>query len=108
MYKLFFIAWNNIKKQKGDMITFLLFTMLASYLIFQCASALLGMGKVMDSRFEDINGAEVLIFADKYEEEVEAWEAAFAETKDIVDVEKTPFLRLYCSYRNTKDEEFEE
>ncbi len=108
MYKLFFIAWNNIKKQKGDMITFLLFTMLASYLVFQCSSALLGMGKVMDSRFEDVNGAEVLIFGDDYEEEVAAWEQAFAETKDIVDLEKTPFLRLYCSYRNTKDEEFEE
>ena len=108
MYKLFFIAWNNIKKQKGDMITFLLFTMLASYLVFQCSSALLGMGKVMDSRFKEVNGAEVLIFGDDYEEKVAAWEQAFAETKDIVDLEKTPFLRLYCSYRNTKDEEFEE
>lgn len=108
MYKLCFIAWNNMKKQKGDMITFLLFTMLASYLIFQCASALLGMGKVMNSRFEDVNGAEVLIFGDDFEEEVAAWEQAFAESKDIVDLEETPFLRLYCSYRNTKDKEFEE
>ncbi|MCR5087756.1 MAG: hypothetical protein K6B39_10205 [Lachnospiraceae bacterium] len=108
MYKYFFIAWNNIKKQKGDMITFLLFTMLASFLIFHCASALLGMGKVMDSRFKDVNGAEVQIFGDDYEEEIAAWEAAFAESKDITDTEKTPFLRLYCSYRNTKDTEFEE
>ena len=108
MYKLFFIAWNNIKKQKGDMITFLLFTVLASYLVFQCSSSLLGMGKVMDSRFKEVNGAEVIILADDYEEEIEAWTQAFAEAKDIIDTEQTPFLRAYCSFRNTKDADFEE
>ena len=108
MYKLFFIAWNNIKKQKGDMITFLLFTMLASYLVFQCSSALLGMGKVMDSRFKEVNGAEVMVLGGEYEEEVTAWTQAFSEAKDITDLEQTPFLRMYCSFRNAKETDFEE
>ncbi|MCR5465448.1 MAG: ABC transporter permease [Lachnospiraceae bacterium] len=108
MYKLFFIAWNNIKKQKGDMITFLLFTMLASYLVFQCSSALLGMGKVMDSRFKEVNGAEIMVLGGEYEEEVTAWTQAFSEAKDITDLEQTPFLRMYCSFRNAKETDFEE
>ena len=39
MYKLFFIAKNNMKKQKGDMITFFILTFIAALLIFDCASA---------------------------------------------------------------------
>lgn len=108
MYKLFFIARNNMKKQKGDMITFLLFTVLASYLIFQCASALLGMCKVMNSRFKEINGAHVMVFAGNSEEETEAWTKAFCEHKDIVDFEAVPAVNMYTQYRNTKDKDFAE
>ena len=50
MYKLFFIAKNNMKKQKGDMITFLILSFIAAILIFDCASALLGMGHVLEDR----------------------------------------------------------
>ena len=40
MYKLFFIARNNMKKQKGDMITFFILTLFAAFLIFDAASAI--------------------------------------------------------------------
>ena len=108
MYKLFFIARNNIKKQKGDMITFLLFTFLASYLIFQCTSALLGMPKVLEDRFETVNGAHVEALAGNSPEETEAWTRAFDECKYIVDFETVPFVNMYGQYRNAKQEDFEE
>ncbi len=108
MFKLFFIARNNIKKQKGDMITFLLFTLLASYLIFQCVSALLGMPKVLEDRFEKVNGAHVEALAGNSPEETEAWTKAFTENKHIVDFETVPFVNMYGQYRNTKSNDFEE
>ena len=41
MYRYFFMAKNNIKKQKGDMITFFVLTLIASMLIFISASFLI-------------------------------------------------------------------
>ena len=108
MYKLFFIARNNIKKQKGDMITFLLFTLLASYLIFQCVSALLGMPKVLEDRFNEVNGAHVEALAGNSPEETEAWTKAFTENKYIVDFETVPFVNMYGQYKNAKSDEYEE
>ena len=108
MYKLFFIARNNIKKQKGDMITFLAFTLLASYLIFQCASALLGTGKVMNRRFTEVNGAHAMILGGNSEEETKAWTDAFLTNPNIVDFETVPFVNMYGEYRNAKDDEYQE
>ena len=62
MYKLFVIAKNNMKKQKGDMITFLILTFIAAFLIFDSLSAVFGLGKVLDDRFDKIHGAHVMLF----------------------------------------------
>ena len=64
MYKLFMIAKNNMKKQKGDMITFFILTLLSSFLIFNCLATLNGMGRVMDDRFDKINGSHAIVFID--------------------------------------------
>ena len=108
MYKLFFIARNNIKKQKGDMITFLFLTLLASYLFFQCASALAGMPNVMDRRFKEVNGAHVYAYGGDSPEEIEAFTQAFSEKSYIVDMESTPYVNAYGEYRNTKNADYEE
>ena len=108
MYKLFFIARNNIKKQKGDMITFFVLTLLASYLFFQCASALFGMSKVMDSRFEEVNGAHVVVYTGDSPEEIDAVTQAFAEKSYIVDVERGSYANVYAEYRNAKNADYEE
>ena len=55
MNRLFFIAGNNAKKQKGDMMTFFILTLLASALIFISASFLIGTGKVVDTNMKRIN-----------------------------------------------------
>ena len=43
------------------MITFFILTFVAALLIFDCISAILGMGKVQDKCFEEINGPEVIL-----------------------------------------------
>ncbi|MBO7374524.1 MAG: ABC transporter permease [Lachnospiraceae bacterium] len=60
MYRLFFIAKNNMKKQKGDMITFFIMTFIASFMIFTCVNLLLGTFKILDTNQEQINGTDTL------------------------------------------------
>ncbi len=61
MYKYFFIAGNNMRKQKGDMITFFILTAIASLLIFISLSFLTGTSKVIDTARENIKGVDILI-----------------------------------------------
>ena len=62
MYRYFFIAKNNMKKQKGDMITFFIMTFLSAFMIFVCMNLLTGTFRVIDTNKETINGADALIF----------------------------------------------
>ena len=108
MYKLFFIAKNNMKKQKGDMITFFILTFIAALLIFDCASAMGGMGHVLEDRFKAVNGPEVvLVMADK-ELLVEAAEEAFKENPHLEEYEAALILNSTTEYRNKKDDTYEE
>ena len=61
MYKYFFIAGNNMRKQKGDMITFFCLTAIASLLIFISLSFLTSTGYIIDTAQEKINGADIMI-----------------------------------------------
>ncbi|MBP5178553.1 MAG: ABC transporter permease [Lachnospiraceae bacterium] len=107
MYKIFFIAKNNIKRQKGDMITFLILTCLSAILIFDCLSALLGLEKVLDDRFEEVNGAEIYMWVRDNDKAVSSADKAFSESTHIVKYEKTPAAELTADYRNLKDDEYE-
>ena len=61
MYRLFVIAKNNMKKQRGDMITFFILTALTALLIFMAVSSFGDINTVYNRRFEEINGAELLL-----------------------------------------------
>ncbi len=108
MYKLFFIAKNNMKKQKGDMITFFILTMIAAFLIFDCVSAMIGMGRVMDECFREVNGAEILhVLADK-DGLREAADEAFSENEHLQEYEASVILNVTTQYRNTKNNDYDE
>lgn len=106
MYRLFMIAKNNVKKQKGDMFTFFIMTFLSALLIFDCASAIQGIGKVMEDRFHEINGAHVMIINQATEAETESAEKAFQEDSHVVDYERTPLVRFTTEYRKKGDQDF--
>ncbi len=106
MYKLFKIAKDNMKKQKGDMITFLLLTLIASFLIFDGVSAITGLGKIMDSKFEEIHGAHLLLFSFDTEAEVNSAKKAFKENKHVKEYEATPSAQFICEYKNKKDKDY--
>ena len=104
MYRYFFIAKNNIKKQKGDMITFLVMTFLASFMIFTCLNLLTGTNRVLDTNKEKINGADIVFM--KSDEEVSDFKVEeIMEGNDYLanlDVEK--YLNLYGKYRKKGNE----
>lgn len=106
MYRLFMIAKNNIKKQRGDMITLFLLTMIAAFLIFDAGSAILGLGKVYDSRFEESDGAHFILYSHASEEELECIEKAVRGHRYIIDFESTPCLMMNVDHKNAKDENY--
>ena len=108
MYKTFFIAKNNMKKQKGDMITFFILTFVAALLIFDCISAILGMGKVQDKCFEEINGPEVILCVADRDGLKDAADKTFRENSHLQGYEASPIVNAVAKYRNTKNKDFEE
>ena len=108
MYKLFFIARNNMKKQKGDMITFFILTLFAAFLIFDAASAILGVGNVLQDRYAETNSPDVILITDGSGEELECARQAIAGNPRVKDFEATPVLRSVFRYRNAKDADWEE
>lgn len=108
MYKIYFIAKNNMKKQKGDLITFFILTFVAAFLIFDCISAILGMGKVQDKCFKEINGPEVILCVADRDGLKDAADKTFREDSHIQGYEASPIVNAVARYRNTKNKDFEE
>ena len=108
MARLLMIAKNNMKRQRGDMITFFILTLIATFLFSDCLSAILGMQKVLDDRYRDINGAEIFLYHRDTPEENAAADKAFADNPNIGNVEKTPLLMQYLKYRKAGEADFEE
>ncbi len=101
MYKLFVIAKNNMKKQKGDMITLFILALLSAFLIFSSVSVLVDMNKVMDSALEKINGADVMLMTGTSDEENAAAEKSFRK-ENPADYETAEIYFTMADYRNTK------
>ncbi len=105
MYKIFMIAKNNLKKQRGDMITFFLLTMIAAFLIFDSVSAFTGAKRVIKDRFHAIKGVDTLFAVDDSKESMECLEKAL-EKNGVLEYEKTPILFITGGHKKQKDEEF--
>lgn len=100
MYRYYFLAKNNIRKQKGDMITFFILTLIASALIFVSVIFLLGTGKVVDTNMKQINAADILIMVST-DERAEGKIAEIIKGNDDFDgFESTKYLDSYAKYRH--------
>ena len=106
MYKIFFLAKNNIKRQKGDMITFLILTFLSAFLIFDCLCALTQMQGVLDETFRKVNGPHIYLNVIDNEKATQAADRALRENAYIKDYEHTPIARLNAEFGNPKDGDY--
>ncbi|MCR5148353.1 MAG: ABC transporter permease [Eubacterium sp.] len=107
MYRLFFIAKNNIKKQRGEMITFVVLTFFATLFIFISLSMLTGSGKIPDDVYDRINGEDVELYFNDSDAGKEAVSRMFTENENIGDFEYERSLSVYADYKNKKDSEYE-
>ena len=106
MYRLFVIAKNNIKKQKGDMITFFIMTFITALLIFDCASAIVGLGRVLEDRYKAVNGADIFLFSFDTEAERDSAQRAIKGEPHIKLYEGTPAIKFITDYRKKGDEKY--
>ena len=105
MSNIFMIAKNNMKKQKGDMITFLIMMFLTSFLLFDCVSLITGVKKVYEDKFEATNAPDIMLFIHRNEKGAECMEKALKEN-NIEEFEMTPILYVSADYKNKDAKDF--
>ena len=108
MYNLYMIAKNNIKKQKGDMITFFILTCIAALLVFDALSALMGMGKVIDERFAQIGGPHYLLYSHDTPEERACSEQAITEQSCITDYEASDVILMSAEHKKAGAKDYDQ
>ncbi|MBP5655282.1 MAG: hypothetical protein J6X33_07170 [Clostridiales bacterium] len=98
MYHIFFIAKNNAKKQKGDIITLAVLALLAAFMLYSGVSVLAGLGSVMDTSADVHNTSHVYywvpeVLADPLEDELK-------DTKEVREYDRTRTDMVNARYRN--------
>lgn len=104
LYPVYFIAKNNLKKQKGDMFILFLLTLVSGFLMFSSLSILFGADKVQLTAKEAMNGADVQIFTSAELKEI-IGEAA-AEDERIVAYETAKAYVVSADFRKDGEEEW--
>ncbi len=100
MYRFFFLAQKNIRKQKGDMITFFILSALASLLIFISVSFLVGTGRVIDTNREKINAADLFVCINNNEAAIDKLEEIIRGNVWLKNYETQEYLACSSKYRH--------
>ncbi len=90
MYRLYFIAKNNIKKKKSDVIVLTGLIALAVFVLYISLSVLSRMGDVVDAAYEACNSADWYML--NSEESVKGIEKIFEKRSEAEKSEATPAL----------------
>lgn len=97
MQSILFIALNNMKKKKGDIITLAVLSLLSSLLLYSGAACLAGVSRVMDTAHQNYNGAHLYFQApDIIEDDIED---IILENNNIAEYEKTEADQAMMDYR---------
>ncbi|MBR1797876.1 MAG: FtsX-like permease family protein [Clostridiales bacterium] len=104
MYSLLFIALNNMKKKKGDIITLAVLAFLSSLLLYSGASCLAGVSRVMDTAHESYNGAYIYYQTPELIEDT--MEDIILQNENISQFEKSEADRGMLDYRAKEGDEW--
>ncbi len=88
------------------MITFFIMTFITALLIFDCASAIVGLGRVLEDRYKAVNGADIFLFSFDTEAERDSAERAIKGDPHIKLYEGTPAIKFITDYRKKGDEKY--
>lgn len=108
MYRYFFIAKNNIKKQKSDMKTFFVMILLSAMLIFISMSFIAELPNVIDTVHEKINGPEILYMLYEGEESEAKMTELLTGNENIGEFEITDSIGSTVKYGHPKDKQLTE
>lgn len=104
MYRLYFIAKNNIKKKKSDVFVLIGLITLAVLILYISISVLSRMGDVADAAYEACNSADWYMVNSA--ESVKGIEKIFENRSEVESFEMTPALwAVSAEYRFSKEEE---
>lgn len=104
MYRCLFIARNNLKKKKGDVIVLTGLIAMAVLLLYVSINALVNMEKVVDKLYEECNTADYYMF--NLEENAGGIEEFLTEQSEVAAFESTPaYFSLSSKYRLEQKEE---
>ena len=106
MYKLFFIAKNNIRKQKGEMVTFAVLTCLTALLLFIGMSMISGMKDITETAHERISGADVQMNVTLKPDSDVAVRNILKKNENVGEFEADYCYLAEMEYKNKKDSEW--
>ena len=106
MYKLFFIAKNNIRKQKGEMVTFAVLTCLTALLLFIGMSMISGMKDITETAHERISGADVQMNVTLNPDSDAAVRNILKKNENVGEFEADYCYLAEMEYKNKKDSEW--
>ena len=98
MYHIFFIAKNNAKKQKGDIITLGVLSLLAAFMLYSGLSVLVGLGGVMDESASVHNTSHVYYWVP--EEMAGPLEEELKDTDGVREFDRSRTDVVNAHYRN--------
>ena len=98
MRHILFIAKNNAKKQKGDIITLGVLSILAAFMLYSGLSVLAGLGGVMDESASAHNTSHVYYWVP--EEMAEPLEKELKDTDGVKEFDRTRTDVVNAQYRN--------
>ena len=106
MYRLFFIAKNNLKKKKSDVIVLMCLVTLATMLLYISMTVLSNTNNVVDKAYETYNTADYVYFA--FGSSPEQYEEIFTSQEEVTEFESSfCLLNVDGDYRGEKDKEEE-
>lgn len=108
MYRYYFMAKNNIRKQKSDMLTFFILTLISSALIFISASFLTGTGRVIDTVMKKNNAADIIIMMSRDEAAEAKMKEIITGNADMGELESTSYLSAGAKYRRKGEKRWTE
>ena len=108
MYRYYFIAKSNIRRQKSDMATFFILSFIAAALIYVSATFLIKTGDVIDTAMEKINAADLLVMISDDEAAVGKLAEIIKGNRDLTGYEATKYLRANAKYRRKGEKNWTE
>jgi len=103
MKALFFIAYQNLKKKKGDAVVFFFLIGLAALLLYTSISVFMGMDSILDNAYDNAHTADFFYMSNVAEEQIK--EIVTAQ-EEVIEYEASDCIYLLeIEYRKEGQEE---